>query len=108
MCPAEYEQLFPEHAKAKKVYEKSQIIVNFTDFLRSFGIEACIKHQVQRPGMSVGVYGLVPDEVMSELTSRYFGINLAAYDREEVELRKLRADDHSMPDFEEPNAPSTK
>ena len=44
MCPAEYEQLFPEHAKAKRVWEKSQAIANFTDFLRSNKVELCHKH----------------------------------------------------------------
>jgi hypothetical protein len=131
MCLAEYERLFPEHAKTKKVYEKSQIIANFTDFLRSNGIEACQKHvhvdacygpwkptlepigaflrevdgikhrsllcALPPRGVSPGVYAQVPAEVMTELTARYFGINLAAYDQEEVELRKLRADDYSMP-----------
>jgi hypothetical protein len=131
MCPAEYEQLFPEHAKSKAMFEKSQIIANFADFLRSNGIEACqkhahldacygpwmpvlepigaflrevdgIKHRATRCLVNEGFYGIVPAEVMTELTAKYFGINLAAYDLEEVELRKLRAGDHSMPDFELP------
>ena len=128
MCPAEYEQLFPEHAKSKAVFGKSQIIANFSDFLRSNGIELCQKHVhvdacfgtytpaleaygaflrevpgvASRPvrcGISEGFYSPIGD-LLTELTARYYGINLAAYDREEVELRKLRAGDHSMPDFE--------
>jgi hypothetical protein len=129
MFPAEYEQLFPEHAKAKRVWEKSQAIANFTDFLRSNKVEVChqhvhvnacygpwtpamepigaflrevegVKHRAVICGhQSRDVYQPIGD-LLTGLTARYFGIDLAAYDQEEVDLRKLRAGDHSMPSFE--------
>jgi hypothetical protein len=35
---------FPEHAKAKVVYEKSHVISNFVDWLALQGIMPCQKH----------------------------------------------------------------
>jgi hypothetical protein len=122
MDPDGYRSLFPEHAKAKVVYEKSQIISNFTDWLASQGVVPCQKHVhidacygpstgvteniggvwcgvSGRPkvcGLSEGFYYLI-GELWTGLTARYFGINLAACDREETELRQLRAGDHSLP-----------
>jgi hypothetical protein len=120
MDPDEYAKLFPEHAKAKKIWTKSQVISNFTDFLTSQGVELCQKHvHIEscygkatgvteliggmwcgvpgRPkvcGISEGFFHPIGDQ-LTELTARYFGINLAAYDREEVQLRIARANAES-------------
>ena len=113
LTPEVYAARFPEHAKAKAVYEKSQIFSNFTDWLASQGVVPCQKHVhidacygpstgvteniggvwcgvSGRPkvcGLSEGFYHPLGD-LITEFTARYFGINLAAYAQEEVELRE--------------------
>ena len=117
LTPEVYAARFPEHAKAKVVCEKSQIISNFTDWVASQGIMPCQKHVhidacygpptgvteniggvwcgvSGRPrvcGISEGFYH-PPGDLMTEFTARYFGINLAAYEQEDLELREWRRD----------------
>ena len=117
LTPEVYAARFPEHGKAKVVCEKSQILSNFTDWLASQGVVPCQQHVhinacygpsigvteniggvwcgvSGRPkvcGLSEGFYHPLGD-LMTEFTARYFGINLAAYDREETELRQWRRD----------------
>jgi hypothetical protein len=44
LTPDLYATRFLEHAKAKVIWEKSQILSNFTDWLASQGVVPCQKH----------------------------------------------------------------
>jgi hypothetical protein len=108
---AEWVEKFPQHEAARRNWATSDRITRFLDYATTRGVELCTRHThveacYRATGQTVVLAGLVcgvPGATLicglrediycplrdqtQELSARYFGIDLAAYDREEVQLK---------------------
>ena len=120
MRAEKYVLFFPEHTIAKQKWPASDAISRFLDWARSQGVELCCRHThtdacyraFEETLVFAGVVCGVPgkqlvcglkeafyplDHEAKELMAKYFGIDLAAYDLEEQQLRRLRDPENSGP-----------
>ena len=108
---------YPQHALARENWEKSSVIGAFLDWAMTRGVQLCKQHShvdacYKATGETVviakvqcGVAGWtltcghIGDvfypllEENAQIMANYFGMDLAAFDREELELRKPEAGD---------------
>ena len=105
---------YPPHNLARSNWETSESITRFLDYATTRGVELCARHAHVEAcykatgttvvlagvvcgvsgaslicGLREGVYYPVLDQ-MQEISARYFGIDLAAFDREEEEMGRNR------------------
>ena len=111
MTLAEWASKFPQHNTLRRNWETIDRITRFLDYATTKGVELCTRHThveacYRATGQTVVLAGVVcgvPGATLicgqredtyyplrdqtQELSARYFGIDLAAYDREEVQLK---------------------
>jgi hypothetical protein len=114
-----WEAQYPQHALTRANWEKSAIISSFLDWAMTHGVQLCKQHShvdgcYKATGETVViakvrcgvagqtvVCGYIEDvfypllEEHAQIMAQYFGLDLAAYDREELELRKSEVSDGS-------------
>jgi hypothetical protein len=107
-----WEAQYPQHAIARHNWEKSDIISQFLDWAMTHGVQLCKQHShvdgcYKATGETVVIAkvccgvagrtltcGYIEDffypllEENAQIMANYFGMDLAAFDREELELRK--------------------
>jgi biotin synthase-related radical SAM superfamily protein len=108
---------YPQHNLARLNWETSDVIARFLDWATTNGIQLCKQHShvdgcykaigetvtIAKVRCGVGgqtvICGYIEDafypllEEHAQVMAQYFGLDLAAYDREELELRKPEVSD---------------
>jgi hypothetical protein len=112
-----WETQYPQHALARANWEKSSVIGAFLDWAMTRGVQLCKQHShvdacYKATGETVVIAkvqcgvagrtltcGYIGDvfypllEENAQIMANYFSMDLAAFDREELELRKPEAGD---------------